>query len=386
MSNPADDPRNERSDERAPAGRISVTVVVIICSLFVFVLARSVEPMTSAHPAFRAGGDHMHYIAMAEEPGAAHRAPFCYRILVPTLARIMPFGLADSFYFLTVIFLVGTGTLLYWIVLDMTGERPLSLAAIAIFYSLSAGAKLCLYDFWLTEPALFFFSALAVLFLLRRHDIWLSLSLTAAVLVKESALFLLPLVYTMRAWEVVDRKGLMRALSVAVLPVAVFAVVRISIPSAGGAGPLELLRTVGAERLTAGLNGFIRGGTVGTWGVAILVLLLFSGARGRSLLLRALPFLMLVYAQPLFAGNLDRLLVLAFPVMIPVAAVGLGRLRLRFGLERWMTAGFALIPFILTALKDGYNSPSPEQQIAGLAVWTIVIILFRKRYSLSSTG
>lgn len=221
----------------ATTGKGSVTVIAIVCALFVFVLARSVEPMTSAHPAFRAGGDHFHYFAMAEEPGETHRAPFCYRLLTPTLARLMPFGLADSFYFLTVIFLIGTGVLVYYIAMETVRERGLALAGIALFYSLSAGAKFCLYDFWLVEPALFFFSALSILLLLRRHDRWLSITLALAVLAKESALFLIPLVYTMRA------------------------------------------------------------------------LALLSGREGRRVLLRALPFIALVYIQPLFAKNVDRLLV-----------------------------------------------------------------------------
>lgn len=59
--------------------------------------------------------------------------------------------------------------------------------------------------------------------------------------------------------------------------------------------------------------------------------------------------------------------------------IGLRVLRDRFGLARWMTAGFALIPFVLTALKSGYNPPSPEQQLAVLAGWSIVVIVFLKR-------
>jgi hypothetical protein len=32
-----------------------------------------------------------------------------------------------------------------------------------------------------------------------------------------------------------------------------------------------------------------------------------------------------------------------------------------------------VIPFILVALKSGYNPPSPEKQIAVLAGWTILV-------------
>ena len=363
------------------AGRTSVTVAAIICALFAFVLARSVDPMTSGHPAFRAGGDHMQYIAMAEEPGGTHQAPFCYRLLTPTLARLMPFGHADSFYFLTVIFLVGAGVLVYYIVLETAGDKGLALAGIALFYSLSAGAKFCLYDFWLTEPALFFFSALSVLLLLKRYDKWLSIMLALAVLAKESAFFLLPLVYTVRSEGLFDRKAAIRALSVAVLPVAVYIAVRMVVPALSQASPAEFFNMVGLERLSGGPGGFLRGGTVGTWGILIPLLIVLSGKKGGIILLRALPFLVLVYIQPLFAKNVDRLLVLAFIAFLPAAVEGLRNVTERFRLTNWMTGGYVLIPFVLVALKNGYNPPSPEQQLAVLAGWTIVVAVslsFRK--------
>ncbi len=364
---------NELSAASVPARSLSVTVVTLVCAMFVFVLARSVDPMTSTHPAFGAGGDHMQYIAMAEEPGGLYQAPFCFRVLTPTLARLMPFGHADSFYFLTVIFLVGAGVLVYYIVFETAGDRGLALAGIALFYSLSAGAKFCLYDFWLTEPALFFFSALSLYLLLRKHDIWFSITLAVAVLAKESALFLLPLAYTIRAESLLDKKAAAHALAIAVLPVAVYFGVRTAVPSFPQPSPAELFSMIGLERMSAGLTGFFRGGTVGTWGVLILALILLLGRKGGRILLRSLPFLVLVYIQPLFAKNIDRLLVFAFLAVIPTAAEGIRYATLRFRLVRWMAGGYILIPFILTALKSGYNSPSPEQQLAVLAGWTIII-------------
>jgi hypothetical protein len=353
--------------------RTSVTLVAIVCALFVFVLVRSVDPMISSHPAFAGGGDHLHYIAMAEEPDGLYQAPFCWRVLTPTLARLMPFGLADSFYFLTIIFLVGTGVIVYYIVFETAGDRRLALSGIALFYSLSAAAKFSLYDFWLTEPALFFFGALAVYFLLRKHDIWLSITLAAAVLAKESAFFLVPLVYTVRAEGLFDRKAASRTLGVTVLPVAAYLVVRTTVPALPHPSPAELFGTIGIARLGEGLAGFLRGGTVGTWGVLIPALMILGGRKGGRILLRALPFLVLVYSQPLFAKNVDRLLVLAFIAFIPAAVEGLRNLTDRFRFSRWMAGGYVLIPFILTAFKSGYNPPSPEQQFAVLAGWTVIV-------------
>ncbi|MCK4548695.1 MAG: hypothetical protein KAU49_00950, partial [Candidatus Krumholzibacteria bacterium] len=194
------------------------------------------------------------------------------------------------------------------------------------------------------------------------------------VLAKESALFLIPLVYTLRAESLFDRKVAVQALAVAVLPVAVYFGVRIAVPSLPQPSPADLFGMVGLERLNGDLAGFLRGGTVGTWGVLLPVLIVMSGKKGGRILLRFLPFLVLVYIQPLFAGNVDRLLVLAFIALIPAAVEGLRYVTIRFQFSRWMAGGYLLIPFILAALKSGYNPPSPEQQIAVLTGWTIIVI------------
>ncbi len=354
---------SELSVASVPARSLSVTVVTIICALFVFVLARSVDPMTSGHPAFSADGDHLTYIAMAEEPGGLYQAPFCFRVLTPTLVRLMPFGTADNFYFLTVIFLVGTGVLVYYIVFETARDNWFAMTGIALFYSLSAAAKFCLYDFWLTGPALFFFGALSVLLLLRRHDIWLSVTLAVAVLAKESALFLIPLVYTVRAESLFDRKAAVRVLAVVILPAAVYFGVRIAVSSLPQPSPAELFS----------MAGFLRDGTVGTWGVLMPLLIVLAGRKGGRILLRAMPFLVLVYIQPLFAKNVDGLLIFAFIALIPAAVEGLRNMTTRFRLSRWMAGGYVIISFILIALKSGYNPPSPGQQLAVLAGWTILV-------------
>ena len=199
--------------------------------------------------------------------------------------------------------------------------------------------------------------------------------LAVAVLAKERALFLIPLIYTVRAESLFDRKAASRTLAVAVLPVAVFLGVRTVVPSLPQTSPAELFSVVGLARLSEGLAGFMRGGTVGTWGVLIPILIVLSGRKGGRILLRALPFLVLIYIQPLFAKNVDRLLVFAFIALIPVAVEGLRNVTRRFRFSRWMTAGYIIIPFILTALKSGYNAPSPEQQLAVLAGWTIIVAI-----------
>jgi hypothetical protein len=290
----------------------------------------------------------------------------------------VPLSRANGFGLLTTLFMWGAGIVIYS-VLRAVGQREFfALMGIVLFHSLNFGTKFVLFDFWLTEPALFFFSTLALLFLLKGRTAGLVISLCLAVLSKESALFLLPLTYTLKARRLVDRRALGYALAMSIAPVALYTLVRIAVPASTAYSPLALLRQFGAERLPGDLAGIIRGGTLGTWGVLVLALLLFGLKKRVDFALRGLPFLVLVYMQPLFAANVDRLLVYGFIIVIPIAVTGLEQLARSARLSPWMTAGTALIPFVLIAIKSGYQSPSPEQQLLVLALWAAIIVLVKR--------
>lgn len=360
-----------------PHGIVELAAAALLSALLVAILAIRVDPLIEGHPLF-SRGDHLEYIAMSESPSAAHTPPYCCRILVPTIARCLPFGRVDSFRALTIFFIWGTGVLIYYVLRRMGQDTFFALIGVVLFHSLNFGTKFVLFDFWLTEPALFFFSALAVLLLIRGNGILLSVTLCLAVLGKESALFLLPLTYTIKARRLLDRRALMYAAAVSLAPVALFILVKGMIPASEAYSPLALFSRFGAARLSTDLAGIIRGGTLGTWGVLVLLLMLFGIGKSADLALRCLPFIVLVYLQPLFAENVDRLLVYGFIMVIPIAVEGFRQLSRKAGLAPWMIMGAAAIPFILVAIKSGYQSPSPEQQLLVLAVWTVLIVLVKR--------
>ena len=374
--------RSHDSGEEQTKWTKSVTfrfAVILTPVLLTIILAVNTEPMTNFHAMFSQGGDHLVYIEMAQRPFEVHAPPYCYRLLIPTIAGFLPFGLAVNFYLLTVLFTIGAGILLYYLLRDLGMSSFSSLLGVVLFYSLNWGAKFVLFDFWLTEPALFFFAILSLLLIIRRHNGWLVPALCLAVLSKESALFLLPFVYTLRARRVFDGPAFLWTVGLSIAPVALFLVLRVTIDAGTSYSLLSLWNEIGNQRLTGGLQGFIRGGTVGTWGIAALILPFFCSKRGRGFALRSLPFLLLVYLQPLFAVNVDRLLVLAFLVVIPLSVDGIGTIRRRFNLTHWMIAGYVVIPYVLILIKSGYQSPSPEQRLLILAIWTIIIVLVKWR-------
>jgi hypothetical protein len=353
--------------------------LILLPILLTLILAINTEPMTNLHPMYSQGGDHLVYIEMAQEPFAAHEPPYCYRLLVPAIARYLPFSPAVNFYLLTVLFLIGTGILFHLLLRDLGCNLFYSLLGVLLFYSLNWGAKFLLFDFWLTEAALFFFTVLSLILIIRGHKIWLVVALCLAVFCKEAALFLLPLIYTLRAKRVFDGPALLWAVLLSIVPIALFVMLRLTISSDVSYNLLSLWNAIGIPRLTEGLSGYIRGATVGTWGIVALVLPFFCGKRARGFALRSVPFLLLVLAQPLFAINVDRLIVLAFPVVIPLAIDGLGNIQRRFELSYWMILGYVAIPYVLILIKSGYQSPSPEQRLLILAIWTIIILIVKLR-------
>jgi hypothetical protein len=365
-----------------PAGKRDIKyyfTLILLPVLLTLILAINTEPMTNLHPMYSQGGDHLVYIEMAQQPFAAHEPPYCYRLLVPTIARYLPFSLAVNFYLLAVLFIIGTGILLHLFLRDLGCNLFYSSLGVILFYSLNWGAKFLLFDFWLTEAALFFFVVLSLLLILRDSRVWLVVALCLAVLCKESALFLLPLIYTLRARHIIDGPALLRAVLLSIVPIALFVVLRLTITTDTSYNLVTLWKEIGVPRLTEGLVGYIRGVTVGTWGIVALLLPFFCSKRGRGFALRSMPFLLLVLAQPLFAINVDRLIVPAFPIVIPLAMNGLEDIQHRFRLSQWMVLGYVAIPYILILIKSGYQSPSPEQRLLILAIWTLIIFIVKLR-------
>jgi len=352
---------------------LEAAAVIALATAMCIGLYLRVEPVPYSQLA-----DSLTYIAMAERPFAEHHAPYCYRILVPTLARILPLNLTASFFVLTFFFIGATGVLLYYLLRALGMSRFFAALGLMMFFGLNWGPRFAFFDFRLTDPALFFFATLAVLLLVRGQRGYAVLALSLGVLAKESVLFVLPYAYTLSTDRIVDTRELRRTILLSLVPVAVALTIRLAIPAQYH--PSDLLSTIGRNRVESGIPSLLRGGTVGTWGVGLLLVSLFSHAQGRTWFLRSLPFLALVYVQPFFAINVDRLLVLGFVAMIPLATMGWKRLVDRFHLVPWMTVGYVLIPYGLLLAKNpnSYNSVSPEKEVLFLAIWTVIVWLARR--------
>jgi len=344
---------------------------MVLSAVLLAALVLCVDRLSEEHPRFDVG-DHLVYIPMAETPGDPHPTPFCYRKLVPTLAWILPMGTQSSFYLLTLLFLWGTGVLLYLVLRELGENRFYALAGVVLFFSLNWGAKFLVHDFWLVDPALFFAGAVSVYAALRGNSVGTAAAIALGVAAKETAVFLLPLCYGIWAQRLVDLRAIRRILRVAIVPIAVFVLLRVFVPASGSFDVAAFFRTHGLPQLLESPLMRIRGATLGTWGVLILGLAFFAGPERRGYARATLLFLAFVYLQPL----VDRVLVFGFLGMIPLATSGLRRLSTRFRLSPWMTAGYAAVPFVLLLTKGAsYHPASPEQRLLGIFLWTIVVFI-----------
>jgi hypothetical protein len=332
----------------------------------VALLAVRVELLTPSNPIFaEPGWDHHAYIAMAEDgPFEFHLAPFGWRVLVPSLAALLPFSTSASFFLIAYVSVVGTTVATYYLGLHAGGSRAWGVVAALMFIALGWAAKFALIDYWLPDAAAFLAVSLAVLFAVRRQPLAFAVTLLLGVGAKEAVLFAAPLWYTLGAKRAVDWQLARETVLVALPAVVVLLTLRVLIDARNddlgyaatlpghlqdfrtyipGYNYLDLLRDIGWEhRAHDRTRETILLYTTGTWTVPLLALAAIGAVRNPVLALRLAPFLALVYGQLLFALNIERLLVFGFPAMIWLAIEGARALTTDARDARvWFVAGLA---------------------------------------------
>jgi len=355
-------------------GRRELALPLILSLLLTSALLFGARFVVPGHPNYPKPWDHHKYIWMAtDDPLDFHIAPFCWRVLVPALAKALPFDLEWSFFLIAFVGVWMTGVVVYHLALRLFPPPPYGLVALLMWVSLGWAGKLVLRNFWLPDSLALFFVALAVYAILARRDALFALSVALGVLAKESVFFVVPLYYTLRTDRWID-PGLLKRCVLLALPAALALVLlRVFIPAwnedpallstlpervrlvqegSSSYGYLELFRSVGLERLRNASLWDLYSYSAGTFG-AILLLPLFAPKRAGLLLLRFLPFLLPVYAQLLFAVNTERLLVLAFPAVLLMALAGIEGLseRLSIGPGWFVPLAFAFVALNVVSPK-----------------------------------
>ena len=274
-----------------------------------------------------ARGDELIYELMARDPFATHTFPFAYRIGVPGLVYLLPFGYELSFSLLAWLSSGAAAGLAYVLMRRFDAGRPLA-----------AGLSLCL----ATCPPLLAASlrqgrsvdpeSLLVMFagtlaIAARRPVALGIVIALGALVRESALFLVPFAYAVWAGRPFDLAAA-RTVALASLPgVALYAALRLALPTVGreqvlGYGSLiqgraDVLREaledpfVQARRMASALGPL--------WLAAPFALRDLSFAR------RGLVLVAMCAGAMLFAADWGRIVLLAAPVFYVAGAHVLSR-------------------------------------------------------------
>jgi hypothetical protein len=178
-------------------------------------------------------GDDEIYERMADDPFSTHTFPFAYRVLVPTLVHILPFGHTFSF------------SLLAWLATAIAaGFMYVLLGRVAASPRLALGLALCL----ALSPPLLIVSlrqgrnvdaatvavmVAAVLFMIDERPRALGITLALGALTRESAMFLVPLAYAIWAERIFDVAAAKRVAVVAAPAVAIYVALRLALPTVG---------------------------------------------------------------------------------------------------------------------------------------------------------
>lgn len=198
--------------------------------------------------------DSVVYVHMASPGGlfAGGTAPFCFRILVPALARALPLPLPVAFELLNQVSIWCAAMIVYRLLRRRGFSRSIALAGPCLLV-LSAFTKFVVwYRFGIDQLALLGVTAVTWAIVERRFRT-AALLASIAVLAKESVLLLAPFLYgelSFRGERRTTRIG--RLLSTSALwaaPIAVFVVLRLRIPRSGGLGMLETMAQWAAIRL-----------------------------------------------------------------------------------------------------------------------------------------
>jgi hypothetical protein len=312
-------------------------------------------------------GDDRIYELMAQDPGATHTFPFAYRVLVPTVVHVLPFGHTFSFSLLAWLCTGACGGVTYVLLRRFDVADGLAVA-LAVVLATSPGLLIVsLRDGRNTDAATVLLMLVAVLCMVDRRPRALAVTLLVGAFVRESVVFLMPLTYAVWADRWWDRAALRRAATVCAPALVVYVALRIGIPTVGR----EQVNGYGDGLIAGRINNLRRGFDDG-WTELRRIFITFGplwfvaplAVRDAPFVRRGLVLVGCSLVAMTFALDWGRMVLLAAPVVLVASAVALQR---RPRLVAPILAGCALVNVGYAAhmdrsgIRDGidHNSPPP---------------------------
>jgi len=261
------------------------------------------------------------YLSMAEQGvWAGGASPHRYRILVPLLARLMPFELETNFLLLSA-FAVGCSSVLLFIYLRRLGCSKIA-AAVGVLFFLQLRSVVACFTHPIETDSWGWLATIAALVLLQRGKVFSFIwTVTVGVLARESVLFVLG-VFCLQEW-----RNPVRCLAVTVLPLVVFLGIRAVIP-----GPefwqyyLAEIPRLWQRRVSPEWWHVMPFNIYNAFGPLWILACMRLRAQ-REFLKKHSLFIALVMAQLVVASDEMRLLTLLFPVVLPLCVMAIDEAR-----------------------------------------------------------
>lgn len=175
--------------------------------------------------------DELVYELMAREPFDPHTFPFAYRVAVPTIVNVLPFGHETSFSLLAWLFTAACGTLAYLLLRRFEIGKTL---AAGIAFSLALCPTLFVVSLrqgYNPDPESLFVMLAGAIAIVDRRPVALGVILFLGVFVREATLFLVPFAYAVWAERLWDPRAA-RQVALASLPaLAAYGALRLAIPT-----------------------------------------------------------------------------------------------------------------------------------------------------------
>ncbi len=321
------------------------------------------DPLKSLRPQW----DNLYYEAMARSPFSSdpmvHTGPYCWRVLTPWLVHLLTkLGLSSQggFLLITTISLYGTVIGVYAL-LRLFGASPWQALAIALLVQTQYALGLYeLWDYELTDALSYLLLVLAFIFYRRDRPRWLLVVLALGALNREIALFA---VAAFAGEQVIHRdwRRLKAYLPAYVVPILIVMVLHIAIYQIGNysllgaigvawfqrsnlVGRASTLRLFGTVNPLA-LNLYHL--TINSYGL-LLPLLVLQVIHPPYFVRRPVVWIFLlvtVISSSILAGDNERLMIIAFPVLAVAAWY-----ELRW-IAQWLKIPAAAIGFFLVLVQ-----------------------------------
>ncbi|MHB8243288.1 MAG: hypothetical protein ACYDHN_15035 [Solirubrobacteraceae bacterium] len=221
-------PRDGCASARTSQWRVAV-YVGFLGALALFALALPLPREHIAH------GDDLIYEDIAQSPFGTHTFPFGYRIGLPLLVHILPLSSPRAFMLLAIVFTAGA-TMFAYLLMRFWSTPPLLAAFLSVAMAASPPFLLVvLRDGRNTDIATVFFLMASTYFAARRLYWPLAVTLMLGVIVREAALFIIPLAYALWATKPLDLQAARRTVTVAAGAVCVYVGLHLSLTTIGKA-------------------------------------------------------------------------------------------------------------------------------------------------------